>query len=752
MLDLARPLGVVEGLVCYRDHEDAQLVYYLPNEVKPLLRDDGTPDVGLQIFFRDVATISEDDIAEDDLAGAILSIGAQCSVAPETLDAARRRIAGDFAIAEPRLTPPPWQEGKVELLIFDRIGTGAGTEEPDSLVRRIVGARRPSLQSPSLDALFHARLDQRGAALAAAALQGQVGSIGGVIYELGFSGLRPSAEVRISANLNRVAQAITAKLGVNAYYVGAEVGTTLQDITEEGIIKVERTTFADDAQTRSAIDEAVKDFQDRIMRELFRPSVPPMPAAGTPSLLPSGSSSIVTVSAHFTRMAHDREIRMDYRERAAARQLHTPQAHLGVLGTAAAADAVQRVPLSTAWTAMEVEVDARFSFTQDPSLRRAEVILWRSDDGVLAREEQRVDGLRLPPDAAPLAELAFAPNDAGPLRASWAAVQGGSPRYLWQARFQHAADELLGPGTSRWTPPEESGAQDLDLMADILVPTLRVDFELAPGLPEDLRDVTLTLHLRDAARGSLLDEGSLTLAPERPSGSWARRLRPDVEAELFAAPRFRFADGRELSLPFAAVRERNPRVSDPFARRLTLTARLIAPPQDLLEAVLDVAYDSPEHADYRHRPTARLNRANDFQTALTLPVLGRDDQVSWEVLGFFTDGSARPLQRGTSTGGTVFVMPTDQRQVKVVWVGPPPSEGHLLWVRVNFRQRLDDGSLGEEDTAEFRGDAPPGELTVSVPLTGRVLFEVERRFLNGQVERTPLQELQEDTLVVGNQV
>ena len=63
MLDLARPLGVVEGLVCYRDHEDAQLVYYLPNEVKPLLRDDGTPDVGLQIFFRDVATISEDDIA-----------------------------------------------------------------------------------------------------------------------------------------------------------------------------------------------------------------------------------------------------------------------------------------------------------------------------------------------------------------------------------------------------------------------------------------------------------------------------------------------------------------------------------------------------------------------------------------------------------------------------------------------------------------------------------------------------------------
>ena len=121
-------------------------------------------------------------------------------------------------------------------------------------------------------------------------------------------------------------------------------------------------------------------------------------------------------------------------------------------------------------------------------------------------------------------------------------------------------------------------------------------------MPEDLRDVTLTLHLRDAARGSLLDEGSLTLAPERPSGSWARRLRPDVEAELFAAPRFRFADGRELSLPFAAVRERNPRVSDPFARRLTLTARLIAPPQDLLEAVLDVAYDSPEHADYPPPP------------------------------------------------------------------------------------------------------------------------------------------------------
>lgn len=764
MLDLERTLGVIEGVVCYRDHADDDLVYYLPNAVAPRLRGDGTADVGMQVFLQDRAEVSRAEVDDDELAGAILQIGARCHVPAETLAALRRRLTRDHGIREPRLSLPPWREGSVDLLLFDRIGSGgngsgnngSGGDSsgagPDAMVRRIVGARRPSLQSPELEAIFNARLDKRGAALAAAALQGDAGAAGGVLYELAFAGLSPSAEVVITANLDRCVQAITAKLGVNAVYVGVEVGTTLQQLTEEGVIDVKRTTFSDDPGVRKAIDDAVADFQERVMRELFRPTVPAVPPAGAlPGGMPAPQGSIVTLSAHYTRTDQNREIRMDYRERAATRQLHTPQGHLAAFGQTREAP-VQWVGLSSAWTSMQVAADAGLSFQDDPDLRQVELLLWRLDAGALPAGQARRDGLRMPPQARPLAELAFTPDDPGPLHVSWSIGPDDSPRFYWQARFHHAAGALLPPGSSTWTPPRETGAEQLDVIAAVLQPQVTATFELGAGQPDDLRTVTLELEVRDTESDAVLQRGLLSLSPDRPASSWAYRAPPGVAAELFYTALHSYADGRELQMPRQLVRARNPRVASPFARTLGLTAMLIAPPDGLIEAILDVTYDTRTPQPYRHRVTARLNPGNGFRSDAQVPVLAREDRVSWEAVGFFDDGSMRQLQKGSSAGGSLFIRPSDERPIAVHWVGPAPQEEHLAWVRVIFLQRLSDGTQGERETVEFRGARPPADQRISVPTEGQILFQIERRFLDGHVERVEPRPLDGDSLTVGNRV
>lgn len=759
MLDLERKLGVIEGVVCYRDHADDDLVYYLPNAVAPQLRGDGTADVGMQVFLRDRAEVARAEVDADELAGAILQIGARCHVPGETLEALRRKLTREHGIRQPRLALPAWRTGAVELLLLDRIGSGAdssagdGGDGTDAMVRRIVGARRPSLQSPELEAIFNARLDQRGAALAAASLQGEAGAAGGVLYELAFAGLSPSAEVVITANLDRCAQALTAELGVNAVYVGAKVGTTLQRLTEEGVIDVQRTTFSDDPTVRKAIDDAVADFQERVMRELFRPTVPAVPPAGAMAgAMPVPEGSIVTLSAHYTHTDQNREIRMDYRERAATRQLHTPQGHLAAFGQTRESP-VQWVGLSMAWTSMQVAADAGLSFQDDPDLRQVELLLWRFDDGVLPAGGERRDGLRMPAGTQPLAELAFTPNAPGPLHVSWSIGPDSSPRYYWQARFHHASGELLPSGSSPWTPPRETGAEQLDVIASVLLPSVTATFELGHGQPEDLRSVRLELEVRDTATDAVLRRGRLTLAPDRPSESWAYRAPPGVAAELFYTARYSFNDGRELQLPRGLVRARNPRVAAPFARPLTIQAMLIAPPDGLIEAILDVTYDSSSMPQpYRHRVTARLTPDNGFRTDVRIPVLAREDRVRWEAVGFFSDGGMRQLQHGTSAGGTLFIRPSDERPISVHWVGPAPQEEHLAWVRVTFLQRLNDGTEGERESVEFRGARPPGDRRVSVPTEGAIFVQIERRFLDGQFERAQPRPLEGDSVTVGNRI
>ncbi|HWT25794.1 MAG TPA: hypothetical protein VN213_19980, partial [Solirubrobacteraceae bacterium] len=471
MFDLAKPLGVVEGLTLYGDHADPQLVYFLPDEIGLAAGPDGAPDVLLQVFYPDEAVR---DGSLEDAVGSILTLGVRCVVSPDRLARARTRL-GDGV----RLAAPPWEDGQVSLLLLDAEGAPTGPED-DRMVLSVAGSRRPSLSDGSLSAIFHARLDRRGTALVAAALSGEAGSTAGVLYDLRYAGLRPEVQLRMRANLDACAQVVKAGLGVQAYYVAADVATTFATMRETGAIDVEVLAPVEDAESQKLVDEAVRDFYDVLMRELFRPA---MSAADTAAMLPLGGGTVQTapvrLSFAYTSSERERIVSVDYRKRSGARRTHNPNAHLRALGALAGGERlIQRVPLSVAWREAEVEVAAPGAFEGDASLLGIEVVMWRGKDGVLERADARDGGLRMPEAATPLADLAFARGDGVPRRLHWVSQPTEPPFYRWQARLTYASREDVDSPAQIWTEPRASGSTDLDVFPAVLAPRRRLELRL----------------------------------------------------------------------------------------------------------------------------------------------------------------------------------------------------------------------------------------------------------------------------------
>jgi hypothetical protein len=750
MLDLSRPLGQVDGLVLYADHQDRTLVYYLPDEVdlRQLLPD--TPDLGLQIFFPDDAVVG--DAADLSKAtGAILSLGVGCTLSPSRRELVRSTLADQLG-TEVRLSAPPWEDGSVQLLLLDSQsgGPAAPGRQDDPLVLGVVGSRKPSLSDGQLTCLFHARLDHRGAALAAAALQGQAGTLGGVLYELSFAALRPTVDLRMSADLNRCAEYFTSGVGVQVYYVSADVQATFAKMREKGDIKVDLVSQASDPESERLVNECVKDFYDVLMRELFRPTVSPAEAVGAGGLGGGGASSstsIVRLSFAYTRVDHERRVEVDYRKRSATRRLHNPQAHLGRLASlgGGAQRVIQRVPLSAAWRQFEVEVAAPAAF-DDPTLRQVAVVLWRGRDPVLPAEQARDGGLRMPASAAPLAELAFSRDDARPRRLSFVTQAGEPPFYRWQARCTYAQHPDIDSPAEIWSEPHQSSSSDLDLFPDILAPRLQALLKLSTGQNREPRSIEAQLLVR-AAGGEVLAERRLTVDASRPDAGWSVRRGEAARLRLEAALVYRYPDSATLSLPRQTLIDREIMANDPFGRAVTLTPLVVGAPADLLEVVFVARYQ--DLATGYLQEVVRQLRPPELRTQdLSIPVVRSDDQVSWQATAVHTDGQTRPLGHGQSAGGTIVLRFSNTRRLRVEWLGPPPADLRLRWLRATFRARRDDGEVLATQVVEWRGGAVEGERVVTLPMEGRAEWMIQKLFEDGRKESVPFSPVDSDLLAV----
>lgn len=745
MLDLAQALGEVEGLPLYRDHEDPALVYALPGDIDLRWIAPDVPDLSLQIFYPDEAVVG----ALDDLGasvGSILSLGVRCLLPADRAARVRAAVAAQLGRDDVRLAVPPWEDGSVQLLLLDaqrEAGADPPADGDDALVQRVVGSRRPSLSDGELAALFHARLDRRGTALVSAALQGQAGSMAGVLYELSYAALRPAVDLRMSADLNRCADFIRAGLGVQAYYVGADLSTTFGRMKEEGVIDVQLVSQAVDAEAQRRVDDAVRDFYDVLMRELFRPALTPaevLGAAGTS--VPS--TSVVRFSLAYTHTEQSRVVEVDYRQRSATRRRHNPQSHLRALAGLAGgrSSVVQRVPLSAAWREAEVEIAAPQAF-DDPRLLSLRVVLWRGQDGVLSPDAAVDGGLCMPAAAVPLVDLAFTRDDAAARRLAYVMQPDEPPYYHWQARLSYADDPDLQSPPEMWSRPQRSSACDLDLFADLLAPTRRVVLQLGSGLlgPPVGIDADVTVRRAD---GALVAERRLTVDPARPQSRWGVRDVDGAAMRLEAALNYRYADGATLRRPPRVLRDRELPIDDPFTRQVTLVPLPTHPPHDL-EAVVFVARYEHAASGFRREQWRTLGPPDFRAEDVVMPVVEADDELSWEASAVRAGQPAFELGRGRSRGGVVPLAFGSLRRFRFEWLGPSPAALQLRVLRVFVRRRDDDGTVLEAPAPlEWRGESVDGERSVSLASEGRAEWAVERRWEDGRRALGPYVALRSD--------
>jgi hypothetical protein len=728
MLDISKPVGSVEGLTLYRDHENDKRIYFFPDEIG-LAAPDGSPDLQLQVFYPDDAVPEDQNLTM--AVGSIFTIGVRCIVSPGRLTRAQQQLGDNV-----ELVLPPWEDGTVQLLLLDAAdsrdpSTGSGRMSDDPLVLSVVGTRRPSLSDRTLSALFHARLDRRGTALVAAALSGTAGSNTGVMYDLTFAALRPEVQLRMSANLDSCAEAFSGGVGAQIYYVAADVEATFATLREKGTINVELMTLADDAETKRLVDEAVHDFYDTLMRELFRPALAPADAAGMTPRAPTVSSAPVRLRFAYSRGDRERIVQVDYRKRSGVRRVHNPSAHLRALGSLGdAARLVQRIPLSAGWRESRVEIAAPLAFDADTGLLSIEPVIWRGRDPILPAERARGGGLRMPATAVPLADFAFTRDDSEPRRRAWVSDPADPPSYHWQSKFTFEPRDDVDSPDEIWTEPQTSTSADLDLFPSVLAPVRRIELIMGAGHDDTLVDVEADITAHTAANHADIRR-RLVLRPGDPRKRWSIRRGHGQPVALSAVLTYRYTQGRQVRLSAQEVLDPEIIVNTPFATTADLTPQVIGPTVGLAKIVLSARVDD-EPTGYHSENRVDLQPPEFAAGPLQVPLLHRGDNVHWIAVGWDSGGSpARTLASGSSPGGVVEIPASSDRRIRVEWVGSDLVDEELRWVRVTVHSIGADGSTTGTAVVQWDDRHPTTPQQVTVPRGDRIEFRVERRGSTG---------------------
>lgn len=278
MLYLDRPIGPLRGIQIYRDHADSNTFYYVPERPR-LAMNDGVPEFVFLKFARDITdnpAFSDNEKAT--LGGGLLAFTVDLSVDQEELEAIKGDLAQYSEGGSVALSPIMFEEGEVRLsMISQNEDAETTTSGRLQIIESSWGAGKPSLYGNNR-ATFGVQLSQEGATLMEEALKYGIGFIG-VIYDLKFLGMRPSFNVKVTADYKRIYNHFEGELGaqgqLGAVQLAAEIGVGFQKLEDDGVVKVEVTTFTDDEDLKRQADEATKWARDKIMEDLFKSSLKP---------------------------------------------------------------------------------------------------------------------------------------------------------------------------------------------------------------------------------------------------------------------------------------------------------------------------------------------------------------------------------------------------------------------------------------------------------------------------------------------
>lgn len=764
MLDLSKPLGLHEGLIFYGDHEHDDLVYYFPDEVEL------APQEGMPGFYEmNFSVFSEGDVEIGGLdalrnsAGSILQLGVACTVQPERLQKAINSVKEIITIdTDLKASLPLWKDGSVNLIVLDSDTSHPESINEDSFVKSVVGSKKPSLASSTLDSVFNIRLDRRGTAIVLGALNGDAGSLAGIMYDLKFNAMRPSLDMRIWANLDRCYESISHQLGVKVevpiYAVkvslGAEFGWLTKKLEEDGDLKIEVISQAENEEIKKMMDEMIEDFKTSILREMFQPYINPF----TPTIPlnmggGSGMPSInVGVSYRFTKenISQNKILEVDYRERSTIVRTHNPQSHLWVMGKQIASNKekyIQIIRFGELWREQELNVTLGYNFDdEEADLLSAELLVWRVKDGV--NENPEVGHFSIPDNVQPIAGFTFSKENKESKELAWNYDQDEPFGYYYQLKFLYKpSHKQVSSPSEIITEPIKSGFNDLTIFPDTYTFYKKISIESGNIDFSEIKSIDLNFHLKDND-GKLIDTQLITLKNSDQKEAWI--VRGKNKNGLFVAleKTYHFTDLRpSIATEFIYLQDDEVIVNKPFLKSsLELVPVIAGKSENVKEILLEIIVDSPA-IDEPQKKTYRLSSPDFNIGTISIPLSSEKDLISYSATAITIDAQVVEIAKGKimSNALVLDLNAIDRCDIEIIWKGKTPAGLDLKELKMEFRINGDNNNV---QVIQFSGDKTPDNIIKSFTSDDRVEWRVVKRFHNGIKEKTSFIPLTGKTIII----
>lgn len=729
MLSLELPTFEAAGLTVYQDHALPHQFYYAAPPPR-VARTGGRLMFDVLAYTVELKhSVLSGTAIPDELGAGFLTMGAECVLSAaqrallvQTLEGRTGLREGDLS-----LSPIPYHAGSVSVLALDRFsapaepGADPGSNSPvdgrPTFVEQILGSGKPALMG-DLRTIFSLSLSQQGVAFLEG-LYGQNAAPVGVVYDLKFYGLRPSVDAVVHANLSRISEHFGGSLGVQYAWARAEIRAGLARLEERGDIRIQLTSQATGEEAQKSKDLALTLFRDRIVQEMFRPTVPPVPAAAgqTVPLGSTTSTAAVQLTLDLQRRHEDKVVSYSFQERSPEERTHAPQGFLSVL-------------LSPS----EIGAHLHHVSLDSPFFELLEVLVTGP-----TKEEMAALGIRqiearlrygegepgVPPEEA---SLVFRPDSTGDK--TFAVKRRGRRSLSYTCALTYEFTRLSGSDGDafRYDLPARSHtgrALRLNPYADFGV----LEVEVEPGrLHPDVRevDVHLTYGSDASAEGPFHAQENVRLnlaAGQAAPSRWQVRTQDTGLRPYTAQYTFVFADGATYASPARTLTEPLLRVDSPFPTERALLIKPVPATDQVTGITVELEYTDPT-APYRRTRLVELSPPFASVT-VRWPVLAADrQQVRYRVTvhepgliseGEWMDTDEPSLIVGAQAhrvgrvevrlvGPPLGDLGLDALQVKVTLAlpGTPPEEPHSVLLQPGDTQAAIDLTLPPGATLRYR--------------------------------------------------
>ena len=248
---------VIEGLQLFPDHENPKQWWYLSGPVRLAERDNKS-----QFTLIKYNKNAKEQGAQG---GGFVTFEVNVGLSENVQKEIREEIEREKGIENIQLSSVPFNKGSVKCVALD----------VDS--ENILGASSPTLYGEN-SAIFSLSLNETETAIFEQSFD-QGGQPIGVYYELEFTAMNPSLDVRLNADLSRIYKEFQATVGYEGPVpkTSSRIDTSLeagfQRLVQTGAIKMEVITFVDNEDVKRQRDEALRLFMDVLLKEWFEPTL-----------------------------------------------------------------------------------------------------------------------------------------------------------------------------------------------------------------------------------------------------------------------------------------------------------------------------------------------------------------------------------------------------------------------------------------------------------------------------------------------